>query len=158
MRSQRAKWARVYGSQDGEQLELGDKDNSPKVSKVKASLFCPTEIQEQIVVATWLSIKNIPYYHIPNGGYRDYREALKFKRMGVKAGVPDLCICVARGGYYGLYIELKRMVGGRISDAQLLWKEILEYEGYKWVEAKGSEECIKIIEGYLKLGMNNERL
>ena len=29
------------------------------------------------------------------------------KRQGVKAGVPDICLPVARNGYHGLYIELK---------------------------------------------------
>ena len=46
-------------------------------------------------------------YHIPNGGKRDACTAVNLKRQGVKAGVPDLHLPVARGGYHGLYIELK---------------------------------------------------
>lgn len=46
-------------------------------------------------------------YHIPNGGKRDAKTATILKRQGVKAGVPDLHLPVARGGYHGLYIELK---------------------------------------------------
>mgnify|MGYP004433785991 CR=1 FL=1 len=38
---------------------------------------------------------------------RDARTAANLKRQGVKAGVPDLHLPVARGGYNGLYIELK---------------------------------------------------
>lgn len=46
-------------------------------------------------------------FHVPNGGKRNAAEAARFKAMGVKAGVPDLCLPVARGGYAGLYIEMK---------------------------------------------------
>ena len=41
------------------------------------------------------------------GGKRDAKTATILKRQGVKAGVPDLHLPVARGGYHGLYIELK---------------------------------------------------
>lgn len=37
-------------------------------------------------------------YHVPNGGKRDKRTATALRRQGVKAGVPDLCLPVARGG------------------------------------------------------------
>lgn len=30
-------------------------------------------------------------FHIPNGGHRSKREAMKFKAIGVVAGMPDLC-------------------------------------------------------------------
>ena len=46
-------------------------------------------------------------YHIPNGGSRNKAEAANLKRQGVRAGVPDLFLPVARGGYHGPYIELK---------------------------------------------------
>ena len=46
-------------------------------------------------------------YHVPNGGKRDKATAAVLKRQGVKAGVPDLVLPVARCGYHGLYIELK---------------------------------------------------
>ena len=46
-------------------------------------------------------------YHIPNGGSRDSGEAIKLKQMGVKRGVSDLCLPFPRGGYHGLYIEMK---------------------------------------------------
>ena len=33
-------------------------------------------------------------YHCPNGGSRNKAEAVKLKQMGVKAGIPDLCLPV----------------------------------------------------------------
>ncbi len=142
-------WWKNYGALCGEQAELSVDNGSPEVKKINCPPSCPTEVEEQIVVASWLMKKNVPFYHVPNGGFRDYREAAKFKRMGVRSGVPDLCICVSRKGYHGLYIELKRVFGGRLSETQIFWRDILLGEGYFWSEGKGAAECIKIIEDYI---------
>jgi hypothetical protein len=108
-----------------------------------------SEATEQIKVATWLTKANIPFYHVPNGGYRRREEALKLKAMGVSPGVPDICIPMARKGCHGLYIELKREQGGKLSGAQGYWRDVLRREGYAWHMAQGAVECIKIISEYL---------
>lgn len=54
------------------------------------------------------------FWHTPNGGSRDKREAGKFKLMGMLAGVPDLCI-MAKNTFH--FIELKKNNGG-LSKAQ----------------------------------------
>lgn len=46
-------------------------------------------------------------FHVPSGGSRDGREAVKFQRMGVISGVSDL-ICLIGGC---TFIELKRPDG-----------------------------------------------
>ena len=46
-------------------------------------------------------------HHCPNGGSRNKAEAVKLKQMGVKVGIPDLCLPVPMGMYNGLYIEMK---------------------------------------------------
>lgn len=79
----------------------------------KENLAIPTEEEEQAILFRWaeLSRATMPelemLYHIPNGGLRSKTEAARFKAAGVKAGVPDICLPVARGEYHGLYIELK---------------------------------------------------
>ena len=37
-------------------------------------------------------------YHVPNGGHRHKKVAEKLKDQGVKAGIPDLVLPMARGG------------------------------------------------------------
>ena len=59
-------------------------------------------------------------YHIPNGGSRHRIEAIHLKQQGVKAGVPDLHLPVARGGYHSLYIEMK-VKGNRPTPKQIHW-------------------------------------
>jgi hypothetical protein len=119
----------------------------------RAPLDCPKEDYEQILSANFLRSLDVPWYHIPNGGRRDEIEGAKFKRMGVSAGAPDVCVCVARKGYHGLYIELKRKYGGRLSESQKKWRDDLIREGYAWFMAQGHEECIKIILEYLDISV-----
>lgn len=79
-------------------------------------------------------------------------DTARMKAAGVKAGVPDMFLPVARGGSHGLYIELKRIKGGRVSAEQLAWMEELTREGYTCAVCHGWEEARKVIQTYLKGG------
>lgn len=109
----------------------------------------PSEDDEQAVVVAWLQKKYILHFAVPNGGSRNRLEAFKLKRTGTVAGVPDLVIPLARKGYHGLFLELKRQRGGVLTDAQKYWLEQLNREGYLAKVAKGAKEAIKIIESYM---------
>jgi hypothetical protein len=117
----------------------------------KPGSIIPTELQEHITCVEWLELKGILHFHIPNGGYRNQREGAKFKRMGVKAGIPDLCIPIARKGFHGLYIELKRARHGRESERQKFWIAELKKQGYDVFIAKGASQLIKYVEYYLEI-------
>jgi hypothetical protein len=114
----------------------------------------PKEDLEQIRLATWLDKKGILFYAVPNGGRRYLLEAVKFKRMGVKSGVPDLCIPLPTKSHHGLYIELKRKSRSATSDNQLYWIERLKKNGYAAHIAKGADEAIKIVCDYLGIEYN----
>lgn len=77
-------------------------------------------------------------------------EAVNLKREGVKSGVPDLCLPVARGACHGLYIEMKRQ-GGRVSDNQTEWIKNLREQGYRVAIAYTCEQAIDTIIKYLRL-------
>ena len=109
----------------------------------------PKEEQEQKALAQYLRLNRIPFYHIPNGGYRTKTEAIRLKAQGVQSGVPDICIVVANKGYHGLYIELKRIRGGITSDNQQAWIKLLTQQGYLAVVALGANEAISVVERYL---------
>ena len=83
--------------------------------------------------------------HIPNGGYRKPSEAARFRALGVRAGVPDILLPVARGGYHGLWIELKRRRGGRVSDEQSGWLDALKRQGYACAVCHGLEVAVAVI-------------
>lgn len=116
----------------------------------------PTEDEEQIAVISWAQMQMGRWpelqwlYHIPNGGKRGKVEAARFKAMGVKAGVPDLCLPVPIGGYHGLYIEMKRREGGRLSRDQREWIDGLRENGYSVWRCDGHREAIGVLEAYLR--------
>lgn len=117
--------------------------------KFRLKVQVPKEDYEQICLASWLDRKGVLYTASANGGSRHIGEALKFRRMGVKKGYPDITIPIARKAYHGLYIELKRVSGGVLSDEQRVWLRKLAREGNLAVRANGFLEAKKIIEDYL---------
>lgn len=102
---------------------------------------------QQVALMEWAALARgtLPeldlLYHIPNGGGRTKAEAGILKAMGVKAGIPDLFLSVARGTWHGLYIEMKSGKG-RLSDAQRDMASKLIQQGYAvftcrdWIQAK----------------------
>lgn len=87
-------------------------------------------------------------YHVPNGGKRDKATAKALKRQGVKAGVPDLVLPVARCGYHGLYIELKAP-GGSVQKSQKEFIKRLGQQGYLAVICYGWQDTVQLIGDYL---------
>ena len=88
-------------------------------------------------------------YHIPNGGKRDKVTAINLKRQGVKAGVPDICLPVARGGYFGLYIELK-VGSNKPTKLQNEWLCNLNKQGYLATVCYGWQQAAEILVAYLE--------
>lgn len=113
------------------------------------------EAAEQTALFRWAGLMSGQFpeiemlYHIPNGGSRNKIEAAHLKQQGVKAGVPDLCLPVARGEYHGLYIELK-YGKNKPTENQKRWINLLRSQNYKAEVAYGWEEASKIILEYLK--------
>ena len=92
-------------------------------------------------------------FHVPNGGKRDEITAAKLKREGVRPGVPDIHVALARGGYFGLWIEMKAKPphNAAVSPNQKEWIEKLTFEGYRVVMCKGYGEFKKAIDEYMGL-------
>ena len=112
------------------------------------------EAKLQIACIKWFALqypeKADLLFHIPNGGKRNIREAVKFKKMGVKAGIPDLFLSQASGKYFGLYIEMKAGKG-KLTDNQKNYFERFDLEHYACREVKSIEEFISVMEWYLNL-------
>ena len=115
-----------------------------------------TEAQHQEALIRWSQLpqvrKRYPelklLHHIPNGGRRDPIEARHLKAQGVKSGVPDLCLPVARRDYHGLYIEMKTETG-RSSENQRWWLRELTEQQYLAVVCYGWEEAKQCLIDYL---------
>ena len=113
------------------------------------------EEDEQTAIFDWaeLCLKRMPdlmlLHHVPNGGLRSKSEAARLKRAGVKSGVPDIVLPVARGIYHGLYIELKAL-DGIVSKTQREWLNSLRLQGYFALACFGADEAISVIKKYIK--------
>jgi integrase len=116
----------------------------------------PLEGKEQEALFDWATLARRRYpelewlFHIPNGGSRPLWEALALKRRGVKAGVPDICLPVARGTYHGLWIELKRLGKGHntTADQKRVIRALRGY-GHRVEVCAGWEAARCVIEDYL---------
>jgi hypothetical protein len=115
-----------------------------------------SEATEQMAVVAWCERNKDIYpelqliFHVPNGGKRNAIEGAKFKRLGVKAGVPDLCLPVPKKDYHGLFIEMK-YGKGRLSKEQSKWIEELSKQGYMCRVCNGAEEAVRVINEYLEI-------
>lgn len=116
-----------------------------------------SETTEQINLFTWAerNKKFIPelelMYHVPNEGKRTNGGLLKM--AGLKSGVPDVCLPVARMGFHGLYIEMKFGKNKTTKDQEAYMKLLREQE-YKTAVAYSFEEARAIIRRYLEKANN----
>lgn len=124
-------------------------------SKPKSKLGKPTESVEQISLFKWAEFASGRYpclelmFHIPNEGKRSKATGGRLKAEGLRAGVPDICVPVAREQYHGLYIELK-VKGGKPSTLQRQWLKKLNSQGYMATICYGWEDAKDVILKYIK--------
>lgn len=118
----------------------------------------PTETVEQQWLFQWARAESgkhpelVLMYHIPNEGKRSRTGGKRAVAEGLKSGVPDICLPVARGGYHGLYIEMKRQQGSYATQKQREWIEALREQGYRAEVCRGFDEASELILAYLRSG------
>jgi len=108
----------------------------------------PTEYDECLVLVQYLELKNIKYSAIAHSTYTtSWSQKMKNKQTGLKRGVPDYLICLPK---QLLFIEMKRIKGGVISEYQKSWIEALNNinKNIVAVVCKGADEAIKQIQKY----------
>lgn len=114
----------------------------------------PSETQEQIALFEWADLQLNRYpelklmFHVPNEGKRSVVLGKQMKRMGLKTGVPDVILPVAKGRYHGLAIEMKSLKG-KPTAAQLNWIENLRAVGWRAAICHGWKEAADTIWEYL---------
>jgi hypothetical protein len=71
----------------------------------------------------------------------------------LKAGVPDLVLPMARGGYFGLYIEFKATPpnDAPVSNSQHAWVRSLNEQGYLAIICRGHFDAMEHLRAYLQL-------
>lgn len=104
----------------------------------------------QLALCNYLKMayRDVIFHHSPNEGKRSYFERFKLKIMGVSSGFPDLFIPIAKGGYHGLFIELK-IKPNKCTDNQKKWIKYIIEQGYKADICYDFDEAKKVIDDYL---------
>jgi|688.fasta_scaffold07353_15 Holliday junction resolvase len=101
----------------------------------------PTEAEEQERLVKALRAEGIAVFAVPNGGRRGKLEAIRMKRQGVAAGVPDLVLPGPDPRWRCLAIELKRQKGGRVAPEQEDWHRVLRSCGWKVLVCYGAADA-----------------
>ena len=115
-----------------------------------------SEHQAQAALIAWAAVYEIQWpelkylYAIPNGAMSSARQAIWFKAEGLRKGAPDLCLPVPRGGYIGLYIEMKTEAGKPTLE-QMEWLEFLNGQGYLAALVYGYDQAVETLTHYLNL-------
>lgn len=120
------------------------------------------EDNEQAAVFQWAAfIPVLKFMHaIPNGAFlagdrvKRARQMARLKRQGLRKGVSDIFLPLARHGHHGLYIEMKRRKSdgnSQVSSDQKEFQQAMMIEGY-WAEVcYGADEAIKVIKEYAEI-------
>lgn len=88
------------------------------------------------------------FHSVPNGGFRNVITASIMKAEGQRRGVFDLKLNVRRGGFSGLWLEMKSSVG-RLSVEQIEFQESVKKQGYATAVCRSWQDAVDVIEGYL---------
>lgn len=97
-----------------------------------------SEHTEQVGVVNWFrsTFPGVLIYAIPNGGHRAISVGKELKDEGVVAGIPDLHIPA-----WGVWVEMKRAKGGRLSPEQVAQINYLESIGQTVIVGHGARDA-----------------
>ena len=124
------------------------------VTPARVTVYASSEHAEQVALFEWAALHagRCPelglMFAIPNGGKRDPVTAMRLRDEGVKPGVPDVYLPVARQGWHGLFIELK-YGRNKTTDKQNEWLDRLMEQGYLAVVCYGWNEAVEVLRDYL---------
>jgi hypothetical protein len=110
-----------------------------------------------IACFTWVKLNEKQYpclklaFHPANGGSRNIIEAVKLKKMGVRAGVPDFMLpCIREVGWKaGLAIEFKSKTG-TMSQPQTGYMDLLAKAGWVCYVIRDLQKFIEAVSEYCK--------
>ncbi|MGM0601376.1 MAG: VRR-NUC domain-containing protein [Candidatus Muiribacteriota bacterium] len=122
---------------------------------MKNNTNCLYESQEQELIFKWIRSNQIKFpklqlaYSTLNGVRLRPKLRADMKKQGLKAGVPDIVLPAGNKYFSGLYIELKRKKGGKVSKEQKEYLEKLREEGFQALVCRGHVEAIEAVKNYL---------
>lgn len=110
-------------------------------------MTAPTEHAEQVGFVQWFRAQfpRVLIFAIPNGEKRAISVAKRLKAEGVVRGIPDLFIPAL-----GVWIEMKRAEGGRLSKEQRETIRYLESIGHTVIVGRGAGDASRQLLQWMK--------
>jgi hypothetical protein len=113
-----------------------------------------------VSVVEWLTRFGKPgliWFHPANERRCSPRQGARLKRMGVKAGVPD--ICLVRPGGAAAYLELKSPKG-RQTPEQSAFEQLCKANGSPYAVARTIEEAVSTLAawGCIRVSAHSQRM
>lgn len=87
-------------------------------------------------------------HHVANGGWRHPTTAKRLWAEGVRAGIPDVAVPIARAGWHGLFLEFKS-ARGRLTTEQQRVIEMLRANNYRVEVVRSACEAASVLADYL---------
>ncbi len=109
---------------------------------------------EQAAVFTWAAnaCRQWPelrlLFAVPNAAKRTAVNARLMLATGLKAGVPDALLPIARDGCIGLAIEMKTK-GNKPTDLQQAWLTALAEQGWRCKVCYSATDAIEVLRAYM---------
>ena len=109
-----------------------------------------TEANFQIAIAKYLDAKKVTWCHVPNGIYSNPINISKFKKQGLKPGIPDVLIFESDGRNFwdGFAVELK-IGNNKPNQNQIRWMQKLNQHGWLCVWCNDLDSAIDAIDKYI---------
>jgi hypothetical protein len=87
-------------------------------------------------------------FAIPNGGLRNIRTAMRLKKEGTLAGVPDLFLSIPRNDWHGFYIEMKAGKN-KLTEEQEKFFTASQKHNYKCQVVRSLDQFMREVSFYL---------
>jgi hypothetical protein len=126
-----------------------------KKTRAPKSVFHRSEYEEQVAVFEWAKMNEHLYpclellFGSLMGVHLSPKLLNKVTKAGMKKGKPDINLPVSRGGFHGLWIELKIPGNGLSPDQEKMCRH-LAAEGNAVYKCVGAASTTRIIEAYVK--------
>ena len=142
-------------------LRMSEEQYAEKKKRGRAPMVpIPTEHQEQAAFFKWwreyAPLKHIHVklcFCIPNSSALSATGRLYKWNEGLTAGVSDIFLAIPKGGYHGLFIEMKR-TGSYATADQKEFSAAVSEKKYATALCYSSGEAIDKVQGYLSVELD----
>lgn len=102
------------------------------------------EHDEAVTFAAWLELTGLRYTHLAQETFtKSWATKARNKAEGVKTGFPDYCVV---GHGIAVFVELKKIKGGKTSEAQAAWvKDLKTVPGCRAAVCAGADAAIRFV-------------